>query len=139
MEHNNENTIVKKKYRHDLGFIREMRNSTDGWYVIMLQDDIDHPFLNPETLTGKLLWFTRESGYDYCHPESRARERAEKIVTAYNEYDQLKEENQKLREALRETSPIIDRLINRTPSGKQRNELCDINIKVKTALENIKA
>lgn len=36
--------------------------------------------------------------------------------------------------ALLEVSPLIDGLINRTPSGKQRDELCDMNIKVKTSL-----
>lgn len=36
--------------------------------------------------------------------------------------------------ALKEVSPLIDGLINRTPTGKKRDELCDLNIKVKSAL-----
>ena len=51
-------------------------------------------------------------------------------------YDALKQRNDELVEALEEVSPLIDGLINRTPTGKKRNELCDMNIKVKQALKN---
>lgn len=52
------------------------------------------------------------------------------------EYARLKsqEDNAELVEALMEVSPLLDGLINRTPTGKQREELCDMNIKVKSAL-----
>ena len=39
-----------------------------------------------------------------------------------------------LYKALSEVSPLLDGLINRTPTGKKRDELCDLNIKVKAAL-----
>lgn len=39
--------------------------------------------------------------------------------------------------ALNEVGPLLDGLINRTPSGYKRNELCDLNIKVKTILNQI--
>lgn len=39
-----------------------------------------------------------------------------------------------LLKACKKVSPLLDGLINRTPSGKKRNELCDINILVKTAI-----
>lgn len=42
--------------------------------------------------------------------------------------------HEKLIEALNIVSPVIDGLINRTPTGKQRNELTDINILIKSAL-----
>jgi len=117
---------VKKQYRHDLGFKLEMQNKTDGRYIIMIQDDIDnHPtLLNPETITGKLLWFTTEGGYDYCHPHSRAKERAEKICKSYNEYDQLQQDKtrlegqvRELRDALKPFAAIIDEV----PESQKKN------------------
>lgn len=39
-----------------------------------------------------------------------------------------------LLEMLKVVSPIIDKHIDRTPSGLKRNELCDLNIKIKSAI-----
>jgi hypothetical protein len=61
----------------------EKRNK-NGQFIIMRQDWIDRPILNPETLTGKLLWYTTENGYDYCHPYKKAKNRADIIVSALN-------------------------------------------------------
>jgi hypothetical protein len=58
------------------------------------------------------------------------------VLHLIKDYKKIKAENDKLREALKECSPLIDALINRTESGKARNELTDINIKVKTVLNN---
>ncbi len=69
------------------GMKQEDANKTDGQFIIMRQDYITNPIQNPETLTGKLLWFTTESGYSYCHPYSGAKERAEIIVAALNKSD----------------------------------------------------
>lgn len=65
----------------------EKRNKS-GQFIIMRQDWIDKPILNPETLTGKLLWYTTENGYDYCHPYEIAKNRADIIVSALNKTDE---------------------------------------------------
>lgn len=39
-----------------------------------------------------------------------------------------------LLEALNDVSPLLDGLINRTSTGKKRDELCDLNIKIKSAI-----
>lgn len=49
---------------------------------------------------------------------------------------ELRESRDELLEILKEVSPLLDGLINRTPSGIKRIELCDINILVKTAINN---
>jgi len=99
----------QNKYRHDLGITLET-NGQDGRFIIMLQADVDKPILNPETLSGKLLWFTNEPGYDYNHPYSRAKERAEKICKAYNEYDSLKAENEALKKQVEVLRGIAKRV-----------------------------
>ena len=65
----------------------EKRNKT-GQFIIMRQDWIDKPILNPETLAGKLLWYTTENGYDYCHPYKKAKKRADIIVSTLNKTDE---------------------------------------------------
>lgn len=78
-------------------------NGTNGQFTIMRQDYIDHPILNPETLSGKLLWYTTENGYDYNHPFSRAQSRANKIVNAFNkspEQERLEMHSMELYECL---------------------------------------
>lgn len=40
-----------------------------------------------------------------------------------------------LLEALQKCSPVIDQLINQTASGTYRNELCDLNILLKTVIQ----
>lgn len=70
------------------GFKIQMTSKISGRYVIMRQDYIDSPILNPETLSGKLLWFTTESGYSYNHPKSRAKQRAKLISDALNKTDE---------------------------------------------------
>lgn len=71
-----------------------------------------------------------ESGADLI-ADNINHEKLKRIVNMVNAHEELIE-------ALKECSPLIDGLINRTPSGKQRNELTDINIKVKTILEKDK-
>lgn len=51
-----------------------------------------------------------------------------------NENQKLRQENEALKSALENVESVIERLINRTATGWERNELCDLNIKVKTIL-----
>lgn len=59
--------------------------------------------------------------------DSLAKEMAERILKQLNCHEDLLE-------ALKEVSPLLDGLINRTPTGKKREELCDINLQVKSAI-----
>lgn len=43
--------------------------------------------------------------------------------------------HEELIEALKECSPLIDDLINKTPTSEYRNRLTDINIKLKTYIK----
>lgn len=72
--------------------------------------------------------------------EDHSKEWAEELCKIHNQslqirITQLEEMNKMLFDSLAECSPIIDGLINRTPTGKARNELCDLNIKTKTVIE----
>lgn len=65
----------------------------------------------------------------------------EKVAICYGDTSDEAEANARLisaapilLEALIEVSPLIDGLINRTRTGKKRDELCDLNIKVKSAI-----
>ena len=57
-------------------------------------------------------------------------------IVAEDYYQMMLRQRDKQLEALKEVSPLLDGLINRTPTGKKRNELCDMNIKVKTEIQN---
>jgi hypothetical protein len=67
---------------------------------------------------------------------------AARIVLTWNLHDTLKAENTRLKEynkvlleALKDVSPLIDELIFRLPTGKNRTEVCDFNIKIKAAIQ----
>ena len=83
----NKKLIFKKPYPVYGAKINRI-NNTDGQFVILRQDWIDKPILNPETLTGKLLFYTTAPGYDYNHPFSGAHKRAAKVVDALNKTDE---------------------------------------------------
>lgn len=56
-------------------------------------------------------------------------------IMAYRDgYNSRDEEVAELVKALNYCSDILDGLINRTPTGDERNQLCDNNIHIKTLL-----
>lgn len=57
-----------------------MANKTDGHYIV--REDKDDP-LRMKIMT-KLQFFTTQKGYDFAHPEEKARSYAEAICEALN-------------------------------------------------------
>lgn len=101
------------KPKHE--FLQKLINSSDG----QLKDECE-----------RYIWLSAYASNNYrsdyhfmcdaCYDECNRRGKKNNYVS--------------LLEALKECSPLVDGLINRTPSGTKRNELTDINIKVKSAI-----
>lgn len=66
-----------KKYVVEL----KMQNDTDGYYLVVVEGE---KHLNRTQIKSSIQFFTRQSGYDYNHPESRAKENAEAIAFGLN-------------------------------------------------------
>jgi hypothetical protein len=80
-----------------------------------------------DSVVGVSLWASDERADGKCL--------ATIFSTAATEQDMnLLVEAKNMYYALKEYSALLDGLINRTPTGKQREELCDMNINVKTIL-----
>lgn len=60
---------------------QKMNNNTDGYYQVVVEGE-NH--LNKTVIRSDIQFFTRQSGYDYNHPEQRAKEYADKIAAGLN-------------------------------------------------------
>lgn len=73
--------MIKEHTPGPWGITESKINSFDGRFSVLQQKYIDNPILNAETIESKFFWFTKESGYNYNHPRSRALANA-KLVSA---------------------------------------------------------
>jgi len=58
------------------------------------------------------------------------------FIEGWNAYaNYQKHHTKELLDALKEVSPLIDEIILRLPTGKNRNDVCDFNIKIKSIIQ----
>ena len=102
-----ENWIVKHK----------KINGHDGQYFVIPENQ--DGILNPDKIISKLMFYTTQGGYDFCHPHSRAKAVAVLIAEAPN----IKEKRDGLLEALIEIRDLVDRHKNNeyTYSGQAQD------------------
>ena len=60
---------------------KQMTNSTDGYYAVVVEGETH---MNRTIIKSDIQFFTMQGGYNYCHPESKAKEYAQAIADGLN-------------------------------------------------------
>lgn len=112
---------TKKPYPY-FGITHKKINTYDGRFTVCRQDAINGSIVDSDDVTGKLLWYTTEGGYDYNHPYSRAKKRAEIIQEALNKTDEQRKIEKAAPDLLEACQSVIEML------GEDWEETTEVNI-----------